>query len=345
MKTLITGGAGFIGINAALYFARKGHEITIFDNLWRNGSRQNLEWLKGLTLFRFVKGDVRRFDDLVALIRTAGPFDRILHLAGQVAVTTSVADPRSDFEVNALGTFNLLEAIREHNPQATIIYASTNKVYGEMPELRIVETSGRYRYRDLERGVDEGRPLDFHSPYGCSKGAADQYCIDYHRIYGLNTIVLRQSCIYGYRQFGVEDQGWVAWFCIAAALDRPITIYGDGKQVRDVLFVDDLLRAFELAFEKRQRTVGGVYNIGGGIDNTLSLLELVEQLRGLTGRPIPLTYADWRPGDQKIFVSDIVKARSALEWTPAVDTREGVKRLFGWVRDHTHLFPQAHPGR
>lgn len=338
MRVLITGGAGFIGINCAAYFAHKGHEVIIFDNLLRMGSEKNLEWIRGECSFKFVKGDVRKYETLVDVITKRGPFDLILHLAAQVAVTTSVVNPREDFEINALGTFNLLEAVRQHNSEATLIYASTNKVYGEMKDLRIIEQEGRYMYQDLPGGVDEKRNLDFHSPYGCSKGSADQYCRDYFRIYGLKTIVLRQSCIYGYHQFGIEDQGWVAWFCIAAVLEKQIAIYGDGKQVRDVLFVDDLVRAFELSYENKDQIAGKAFNIGGGPQNTLSLHELIHFLEKLKSRKIPLKYDDWRPGDQKVFTGNISLAENDFGWKPVVRPNEGVEKLYKWVIQNRTLF-------
>jgi CDP-paratose 2-epimerase len=338
MKVLITGGAGFIGVNSAYYFAKEGHRVVIFDNLSREGSGKNLEWIQNEYEVDFFKGDLRKFVDLVDVFSNNGKFDLILHLAAQVAVTTSVTDPYNDFEINALGTFNLLEATRRYSPNAVLIYASTNKVYGEMEDLNIIQNNGRYMYKDLSKGVDETRNLDFHSPYGCSKGAADQYCRDYHRIYGLKTIVLRQSCIYGYRQFGIEDQGWVAWFCIATALGKPITIYGDGKQIRDVLFIDDLIKAFELAYKKRNKTAGQIFNIGGGPENTMSLHELIESLEKQKGEKIPVTYDDWRPGDQKVFVGNIAKAKKELGWEPSVNPTEGVEKLYKWVMDNKNLF-------
>ncbi|HEV8308715.1 MAG TPA: SDR family NAD(P)-dependent oxidoreductase, partial [Methylomirabilota bacterium] len=246
---LITGGAGFIGSNAARAFLESGDRVRVFDNLARKGAEVNLRWLRTAGPFELVRDDLRNFEAVAGALEK-GPVDLVLHLAGQVAVTTSVADPREDFEINALGSFNLLEAVRRSGQNPVVIYASTNKVYGGLPRVGIVERDGRYGFRDLPEGIPETWPLDFHSPYGCSKGAADQYFLDYARIYGLRTVVFRQSCIYGYRQFGVEDQGWVAWFAIAAALGRPITVYGDGKQVRDVLFIDDLIAAFRLAAER-----------------------------------------------------------------------------------------------
>ena len=338
MKILITGGAGFIGVNSAHYFAKKGHRVVIFDNLSRDGSGKNLEWIQSQCNVEFFKGDLRKFVDLVDVFGNNGKFDLVLHLAAQVAVTTSVTDPYEDFEINALGTFNLLEATKRYSPDATFIYSSTNKVYGEMEDLNIVEKDGRYMYRDLSEGVDENRNLDFHSPYGCSKGTADQYCRDYYRIYGLKTIVLRQSCIYGYRQFGIEDQGWVAWFCIASALGKPITIYGDGKQIRDVLFIDDLIRAFELAYKNRRKAVGKIYNIGGGPENTMSLHELLNFLERQMGGKIPVSYDDWRPGDQKVFVGNITKAKKELGWQPTINPDQGVEKLYKWVAKNKRLF-------
>ena len=338
MKILITGGAGFIGVNCAAYFQRQGNEVIIFDNLSRAGTTQNAEWLAAHHPCRLIRGDIRNYNEINRVFMEHGPFELIIHLAAQVAVTTSVANPREDFEINALGTFNLLEAARLLNEEAVVIYASTNKVYGGMEDLRIAEIAGRYAYHDHPEGIAEIRPLDFHSPYGCSKGAADQYCRDYYRIYGLQTIVMRQSCIYGYHQFGVEDQGWVAWFCIAAALGSGITIYGDGKQVRDVLFIDDLVRAYEAAYRERETVAGKVLNIGGGPDNTLSLLELLSLLERLKGEKIPVAYGDWRPGDQKIFCCDISAAASMLAWKPTVTPETGTERLFAWVQANKGLF-------
>jgi CDP-paratose 2-epimerase len=336
---LITGGAGFIGSNLAHRLVGEGHEVTIYDDLSRPGARRNLEWLlaePGPTTPRLVQGDLRDFD---LLRRAADGAQRIYHLAGQVAVTTSVADPRADFESNALGTFNALEAARQTGDNPIFLYSSTNKVYGGMEGVRTVEEASRYRYADLPDGVSEEQPLDFHSPYGCSKGAGDQYTRDYHRIYGLRTVVLRQSCIYGYRQFGQEDQGWVAWFVIAAVGGVPLTIYGDGKQVRDLLFIDDLLEAYEAAIERIERSAGQIYNIGGGPQNTVSIwAELGPLLERLLERRLEISYDAWRPGDQRIFVSDIRKARRELGWEPRVGVEEGVRRLLEWVRVHRELF-------
>jgi CDP-paratose 2-epimerase len=341
MKILITGGAGFIGSNCAAFFAGQGHDIVVFDNLSRGGGVKNLEWLQGRFPITFVKGNVRRYRELEELAAKHGPFDLIIHLAGQVAVTLSVQDPRPDFETNALGSFNVLEMTRNFCPGAVFIYSSTNKVYGALPHEEVVEKKGRYAFKNLGRGVNESENLDFHSPYGCSKGAADQYCIDYARIYGLKTVVLRQSCIYGYRQFGIEDQGWVAWFCIAAARGKPVTFYGDGKQVRDVLFIDDLLALYKLAFERIGSVAGKAFNIGGGPANTLSLIELVAMLEEITGRKIVVARDNWRSGDQRVFIADISAAHACLGWKPAVHPAEGVQKLYGWVKDNLDIFSEA----
>jgi len=336
----ITGGAGFIGCNVADFHLRRGDRVVIFDNLSRKGTETNLAWLQenhGGDRLTFVRGDVRDFAALCASLPPDAA--RVYHLAAQVAVTTSVADPREDFEINALGTFNLLEAVRARAPQALVLYASTNKVYGGMEDVAIVQEATRYRYRDLPLGVSEEQPLDFHSPYGCSKGAGDQYVRDYARIYGLRTVVFRQSCIAGTRQFGVEDQGWVAHFCIAARLGRPIAIYGDGKQVRDVLWVGDLVAAYEAAAQHIDIAAGQVYNIGGGPENTMSVwAEFGPLLEGLAGHPIPVTYHDWRPGDQPVYVSDIRKAERELGWRPAVALADGIRRLWAWIDAHPGLF-------
>jgi len=262
----------------------------------------------------------------------------VLHLAAQVAVTTSVIDPRADFEINALGTLNVLEAMRLSNSAATLIYSSTNKVYGQMEDLEIGEEEGRYTYKSLAAGVPETRPLDFHSPYGCSKGAAEQYVRDYHRLFGLKTAVFRQSCIYGYRQHGLEDQGWIAWFMIASATKRPLTIYGNGKQVRDVLFIEDLLDAFEAIALNSELARGTIYNMGGSSENTLSLIELISYMEERTGAPIEYALADPRPGDQLVYISDTSKAQRELNWKPRVSCAQGLKLLFDWVQENKHEF-------
>jgi len=336
---LITGGAGFIGSNLADRLLNQGHDVTIFDNLSRPGCESNLRWLRqryGPDSFRLVEDDVTDFD---ALCRVAEGVDRIYHLAGQVAVTTSVESPRDDFEANALGTFNALEAARIVADDPVFIYSSTNKVYGGLEDVGIVEEPTRYRYEALPHGIPETQQLDFHSPYGCSKGAGDQYVRDYARIYGLRTVVARQSCIYGYRQFGIEDQGWLAWFIIAALKGRPITIYGNGKQVRDVLFIEDLLAFYDAAIADVETAAGEIYNVGGGPECAISIwAEFGPLLERLLGWPIEVDYADERPGDQRVYVSDIRKAEQELGWHPQISVEEGVRKLFSWVEANLELF-------
>lgn len=338
MKIFITGGAGFIGCNSADHFLKQGHQIVIFDNLSRAGTPANLAWLRQQhgDQFSFIQGDIRHYEQLAQVI---GEADVVLHLAGQVAVTTSVQNPREDFEINALGTFNILEAVRQHCPQAAFLYASTNKVYGGMDGVKIDDLESRYAYADYVNGIPESYPLDFHSPYGCSKGSGDQYTLDYARIYGLKTVSLRQSCIYGQRQFGVEDQGWVAHFVIAAVLNRPINIYGDGKQVRDVLHVSDLLRLYQTVIEQIDQVKGEAFNVGGGPQNTLAIWSEFGPLLGkLSGRDIPVSYGDWRPGDQRVFVADISKAEQQLGWRPLMAPAGGIRQLYQWVSTNAHLF-------
>jgi CDP-paratose 2-epimerase len=335
----ITGGAGFIGANYVNRLLERGEKVTIYDNLSRAGSKRNLTWLQdkfGQDGFQLVIGDVRD----ASLVRDSSrSADIILHLAAQVAVTTSVVNPREDFEVNAGGTFNLLEAARLNGRNPVFLYASTNKVYGGMENVRVEEDITRWRYADLPQGCPETQPLDFHSPYGCSKGAGDQYVRDYARIYSLPSVVLRQSCIYGPRQFGVEDQGWLAWMIIAAVTGRQLTIYGDGKQIRDVLHVDDLLDAYDLAIARIGQVKGRIYNLGGGPENTLSVwTEFGPLLEELLGKSIPVARRDWRPGDQKVFVADIRKAEADLGWKPKVGVKDGVGRLFKWVMENKEYF-------
>jgi CDP-paratose 2-epimerase len=330
---LITGGAGFIGANAAVRFARSGWRVLVFDNLSRRGAQDNLAWVTRDSAVEVEVGDIRDASSIGKVVSTWRP-EAILHLAGQVAVTTSVAAPRDDFEANALGTLNVLEAVRNGQRSAVVIYASTNKVYGAMDWAQVVERDGRYEYKDLPEGVDEGAPLSFHSPYGCSKGAGDQYVLDYGRIFGMRTVSFRQSCIYGPRQFGMEDQGWVAWFTIAAVGGLPITICGDGKQVRDVLHVDDLLDAYESALSQPEAVRSEALNIGGGPTNTLSLLELLRILEKETGVVPRVQFEAWRPGDQRVFVSDPRKAQRLLGWIPKIGATDGVRSLVAWVKQN-----------
>ena len=342
MKLFITGGAGFIGSNSADKFLADGHTVVLFDNMSRVGSEKNVAWLRSRHGERLtvVEGDIRDYDALCAHI---GGADAVLHLASQVAVTTSVQNPREDFEINALGTFNVLEAVRHHAPETAVIYASTNKVYGGLEQVGVIEQNGRYAYDTFPQGIPETIPLDFHSPYGCSKGAGDQYMLDYARIYGLKTLVLRQSCIYGPRQFGVEDQGWVAHFIIATVFNRPITIYGDGKQVRDLLHVDDLVAAYRLGLERIDTLKGQAFNIGGGAENTLSIWsEFGPLLSELAGREVGVHRAAWRPGDQRVFIADIRRAQAALNWRPSISPEQGIRELYRWVESNPQLFT-AHP--
>lgn len=336
---LITGGAGFIGSNYVYRLLSRHEKVTVLDNLSRPGARKNIAWLIesfGRDSFEFIEGDVCNADQMNAVCRDV---DAIVHLAGQVAVTTSVRQPRLDFEQNAIGTFNVLEAARLSGRQPAVIYASTNKVYGGMEDVGVVELATRYAYASLPDGVPETHPLDFHSPYGCSKGSGDQYTRDYARIYGLPTVVLRQSCIYGPRQFGIEDQGWIAWFIIAALTGKSITIYGNGKQVRDILFIEDLMDAYDVIIENIAQVRGQVYNIGGGKQNTLSVwLEFSPILERLFRRSIPITWDVWRPGDQPVYISDINKIKTELGWQPRIGIDDGITRLYRWVIDNRSIF-------
>jgi CDP-paratose 2-epimerase len=340
---LITGGAGFIGVNSALHFAALGWDVTVVDNLSRRGTDQNLQWLLAQhPAISFQRVDIRDSEAIASAVRKMQP-SMLLHLAAQVAVTTSYTDPREDFEINALGSFNVMEAIRLHSPECFVVYASTNKVYGGMESVAVQLGDHGYAFRDLPLGVPETQPLDFHSPYGCSKGVADQYTIDYARIYDLRTCAFRQSCIYGQRQFGIEDQGWVAWFSIASLLDRPITLYGDGWQTRDVLNVKDLARAYEAAWENQAKISGQAFNIGGGHTNTLCLRDLLSFLEDELKISInPLSGAS-RPGDQPVFVCDIRKAQAHLGWSPQIGVSDGVRDLIRWVRDNRDLFSWLKP--
>jgi CDP-paratose 2-epimerase len=335
---LITGGAGFIGTNAAIHFASRGWMVTILDNLSRRGTEKNLAWLlEQRPEIAFHQVDIRDFEALAKVMRELKP-SMVLHLAAQVAVTTSYTNPREDFEINALGSFNVMEAVRLQAPEAFVLYASTNKVYGGMETVPVVRGDHGYVFQDLPLGVPEHQPLDFHSPYGCSKGVADQYTIDYARIYDLQTCSFRQSCIYGIRQFGIEDQGWVAWFSIAALLGKPITLYGDGWQTRDVLNVQDLARAYEAAWNHRSTVSGQAFNIGGGPSNTLCLRDLLRFLEEELSLTITPRSGATRPGDQPVFVCDIRKAQELMGWTPQVGVSDGVRDLIRWVRENRELF-------
>lgn len=330
MRVLITGGAGFIGTNLASRMVELGHEVVVFDNLSRRGVADNAAWLRSRhPELALIEGDIRDSQALEAACRGV---ERVYHLAAQVAVTTSVVDPRTDFDVNLLGTLNVLEAVRQVAPEAALFYTSTNKVYGGMEDVEVVLRGDRYEYSTLPGGVSEERILDFHSPYGCSKGGADQYVRDYARIYGLRTVVFRMSCIYGPHQCGNEDQGWVAHFARQALLGNGVNIYGDGRQVRDILYVEDLVRAFLMAGDALDRTAGQVYNIGGSPENTISLLELLDVLERLTGRSIARSFAEWRPGDQRVYVTNVERAGAEFGWKPEVSRFDGIERLYHWLR-------------
>lgn len=337
MRFLITGGAGFIGCNAARRLSGMGHEVVVFDNFSRAAAPFNRRWLERMeTRVRFLTGDVRRPEDLRGAL--AEPFDAVLHLAGQVAVTTSILDPAADWEANAAGTFNLLEALRarygkDPGKAPLLLYSSTNKVYGHLSSGELLR-DGRWDLAARPEGVSEEEPLSFESPYGCSKGAADQYVVDYHRSFGLPTVCFRQSCIYGTRQFGEEDQGWVAWFALAASFGLPITLYGDGLQVRDLLWVEDLVDAYLAALSRKETAAGRAYNVGGGPAFRLSLKELMAALESKLGRAIPVTHAAARLGDQRVFYCDIRRAERELGWKPRVAPAEGVDRLLAWIGEN-----------
>ncbi|UCD83571.1 MAG: SDR family NAD(P)-dependent oxidoreductase [Deltaproteobacteria bacterium] len=337
-KVLITGGAGFIGCNAAARFMGKGYNVIVFDNLSRNNSDLNLQWLKEQGKFLFIKEDIRNHKALKRLFSEQKDIDVVIHLASQVAVTTSITYPHDDFEINALGTLNLLEAIRTTKLDPILIYTSTNKVYGSLEDIEVVEEDTRYKYKDLPNGISEERGLDFDSPYGCSKGAGDQYVKDYSKTYGLKTVVLRASCIYGPHQFGVEDQGWIAWFVIASLMDKNIIIYGSGKQVRDVLYINDLLDAFESIIMKIETVKGHVLNIGGGLNNIVSLKELISIIERKLGKKINYSYRESRHSDQLVYISDISRIEKHLGWKPKVDLNEGLNRLITWLKKQERLF-------
>ncbi|MFZ7337168.1 GDP-mannose 4,6-dehydratase [Comamonas jiangduensis] len=336
MKLLITGGCGFLGSNLASDALARGDELIIFDSLYRNGSRENLAWLQKQGIFTFEHGDIRNPNDITRIVTKHLP-DAVFHLAGQVAMTTSIANPRMDFETNALGTFNLLEAIRQHAPNAAVIYSSTNKVYGDLEQFNYTETDTRYGCIEYPDGFDEKIALEFHSPYGCSKGSADQYMLDYARIFGLKTVVFRHSSMYGGRQFATYDQGWVGWFCQKAIetsrgeLHEPFTISGTGKQVRDVLHAEDMKRLYMAALVNIDKAQGHAFNIGGGIENSLSLLELFSLLEELLNIKLEYRRLPVRESDQRFFVADIRKAKQLLDWHPLVSAQDGVTRMVKWV--------------
>jgi CDP-paratose 2-epimerase len=342
--TLITGGAGFVGINLAKHLLERGEDVRLFDSLARSGSERNIGWLLDHYGDRiaFMRADVR---DQHALASAMMHVDHVVHLAAQVAVTSSLTDPRADFEANALGTLNVLEAARACSRPPSLVFTSTNKVYGALPDISLQVEGRRYVPENAalrERGVGETRPLDFHSPYGCSKGAAEQYVLDYARSFGLRTVVLRMSCIYGPHQHGNEDQGWVAHFVRCALEQRPITVYGDGLQVRDLLFVEDLVDVFARARLHIDSLSGHAFNIGGGPANATSVLDLLERIEQLTRGPLHIGFDAWRVGDQRYYVSDTTRFSAATGWQPRVGLQEGVAALCDWMRQSQRV-PEPHP--
>ena len=344
MKVLVTGGAGFVGSHVAEFYAKKGEDVSVIDNLSRAETLAKADKTKRAIFYNWnylkhtydniilTKGDIRNKRQVEKMTLDV---DLIIHTAAQVAVTTSIQDPLTDFETNALGTLNVLEAARRSKNAPAIVYCSTNKVYGEnVNDIPTMERETRHVFSDkkFEKGIPETFPTDLcaHTPYGCSKISGDIYTQDYSKTYGLNTGIFRMSCIYGPRQFGNEDQGWVAHFAISTLQNKRLTIYGDGKQVRDVLFVNDLVQAFDLFFKKRKKVSGDVFNIGGGPENTLSLIELLSLLQRVTGKRCKVEFKNWRAGDQKVYVSDISKAEEKLGWKPTVNTLNGIKNFVAW---------------
>lgn len=335
MSYLITGGCGFVGSNIAAHLISRGEEVVVLDNFSRVGAAFNLDWLRTLGRFEFVHGDTRNPFDVDAVIRRCRPH-AILHLAGQVAMTTSMQSPRRDFEINVVGSINLLESVKLHVPEAVVIYASSNKVYGDLP-LDLEECDLRYQPRNCPDGIDESASLNFQTPYGCSKGAADQYMLDYARGFGLNTVVFRHSTIYGGRQFATYDQGWVGWFCGQALEIRrdpkrePFTISGDGKQVRDLLHVSDAINCYLAAVENIAAARGMAFNIGGGMGNSMSLLELFAHLERRLNIEMVYRRLPWRHSDQKFFVANNGRASQILGWKPAMSKEEGIEDVLSWA--------------
>ena len=337
-KIFITGGAGFIGYNAANFFLKKKFKVKIFDNLIRKGSKSNLKNLDSRILFE--KGDLRNYSSIHKSINKFKP-DFVLNCAGQVAVTTSIKNPRLDFESNALGTFNLLEVLRKVKKKVRIVHLSTNKVYGDLNNTKISENKERYDFSDKKKlGISENQGLDFHSPYGCSKGASEQYIIDYYKTFGIDGVVLRQSCIYGHNQFGIEDQGWIAWMILCFLSEKKIKIFGNGKQVRDILHIDDLLKLFYLIF-KKNKVLSRVYNVGGGRNNSISILELLNYLEKNYKKKIKYSFNKARIGDQKLYISDISRVRKELNWIPKISKKKGIKLILDWMSKNLRAYKKA----
>lgn len=337
MKLLVIGGCGFLGSNLASHGIVTGYDVTVFDNLSRLGASQNLEWLRTQGKFTYLHGDTRNKNDVETLIKN-GQYDAVFHLAGQVAMTTSIENPYKDFEINTMGAVNLLDSIRKYSPQTAVFFSSTNKVYGDLENYQYVETPTRYKCVDFPNGFDESIPLDFRSPYGCSKGAADQYMLDYYRIFGIKTTVFRHSSMYGSRQFATFDQGWIGWF-VQKAIEKfqnpscePFTISGNGKQVRDILHAKDMINLYYTALENVDKVCGQAYNIGGTMEQSLSLLELFDMLNDILNIKMEYVQLPPRQSDQKVFVADIRKINDRIGWYPQVTAKEGVTAMVEWVR-------------
>jgi CDP-paratose 2-epimerase len=337
MKYLVTGGCGFVGSNLAEEILKRNEELFVFDNLYRFGATSNLEWLKEQGDFTFIHGDIRNQNDVERVIKEYKP-DFIFHLSGQVAMTTSIDNPRMDFEINAMGTFNLLDAVRKYSPDSAVLYSSTNKVYGDLEWTAYKENESRFLCPEFAEGFPESIPLDFHSPYGTSKGSADQYMLDYARIYGVKTVVFRHSSMYGGRQFATYDQGWIGWFC-QQALElkktpsrKPFTISGTGKQVRDVLYASDVINLYMKTCENIEAARGNAFNIGGGMKNSLSLLELFGILNKMLNIEMEFVRLPERESDQKVFVADIKKASKLIGWKPEIIPSEGIAAMLDWLR-------------
>ncbi len=344
MKVLVTGGAGLVGSHCAEYYAKKGDKVIVLDNLMRsklfgydkNSVEFNWNYLAKYENIKRIKGDVRNVEDVQKALGDG--VDAVIHTAGQPGVPSSVRMPREDFSINAFGTLNVLECLRQANPKAAFVYCSTNKVFGEnVDEIPLLKKAKRYIYKGI-KGVNELLCTDLtgHTPYGVSKLVGDLYAQEYGHIYGMRTCVFRMSCIYGIRQFGFEDQGWVAWFVIAVLFNKPITIYGDGKQVRDLLYVTDLVKAYDMFIHSNKKME--LFNTGGGPNNTRSLLEFIEELEKLSGKKMKLKFSNWRPSDQKVYISDIAKIKKELGWQPKVTVTEGIKRLIEWVSNNKQYF-------
>ena len=338
-KILITGGAGFIGSNTAFYFSKKGWKIYLIDNLSRKGSKNNLLNLKKNIKLIFDKADISNFKKISKILKSIRP-NLIIHCAGQVTVTKSVINPRNDFNTNALGSFNILESIRLFSNKTKFINISTNKVYGDVLNKKVSETNKRYRFLGKLKSVNENYPLDLYSPYGCSKGIADQYTRDYSRIYNLDTIVLRLSCIYGTMQYGIEDHGWIVWLTIKSYFGKKIKIFGNGKQVRDALYIDDLVRLF-FKLSKSKKNTNKIYNIGGGSRNSTSLLELINILDKKMNKKNKFKKFKWRPGDQKIYISDISKIKKEYNWYPKISFSDGLDKIIGWINKNEMIIKKT----